>query len=188
MDVTPAPSQFLIAAPWLRDPNFSRTVVLLCIHDEEEGTMGLVLNRPLGVTLGEGLPGTIAPARADVTIFAGGPVASTTLFALHDLDRLKENSTRMVKGVRFTPGTEELLSLLSEPPSRGEVLRLYAGCAGWSPGQLEEEIREQAWFLGPASAELVFSGDPQTLWQRALRSLGPEAAFLATMPEDLRLN
>ncbi len=187
--MSPAPSNgtLLIAAPWLRDPNFARSVVLVCACNDE-GTMGLVLNRPLEMTLGDGLAKVVAASRSEVVLYGGGPVASASLFALHDVPRLAGESSDVVAGVRFMPGTDALVALLGESPSAGEVLRLFAGCAGWSAGQLEGEIDEHAWILGRATAGLVFTARPATLWERALRAIGPAEALLATMPEDPRVN
>ena len=187
MELKPEVSRVLVAAPWLKDPNFARTVILLCAHGEE-GTLGLVLNRPLEVTLAQGLASDIAPARAAATLYAGGPVASSSLFALHDVARLAEASEAMLEGVRFMAGSDALLALLRETPGQDEMLRLFAGCAGWSPGQLDHEVAENAWILAPGARDVVFDRHPETLWRRVLRSLGPYTAFLATMPEDLRLN
>lgn len=179
--------KLLIAAPWLRDPNFAHTVVLIC-RDDDDGTLGLVLNRPMNVTLGDALKGTISDARSGDTLFDGGPVANDTVFALHDLAALKEESRLLARGVRFAMGTEGLLRVLHTPPEEREVLRLYAGCAGWSPGQLRDELSENAWIIAPASRDLVFGGAADTLWRRALRSLGGRTAWLETMPPDVRVN
>ncbi len=187
MDAPVVDRKLLIAAPWLRDPNFERTVVLVC-RDDEDGTLGLVLNRPLDVTLGDVLSDTISPARANAQLFSGGPVATDTVFALHDLASLHDESRALARGVRFALGTEGLLRVLRASPAEREVLRLYAGCAGWSPGQLQEELDENAWIVTRASRGLVFGGSHETLWRRALRACGGRTAWLETMPRDLRVN
>lgn len=177
----------LIAAPWLRDPHFEHAVVLVC-RDDEDGTLGLIVNRPLEVTLSDALPDGIAPARAQDTLFAGGPVAQENVFALHDVDALADDSRALVRGVRFCPGTDTLLRVLRAPPARRETLRLYAGCAGWAPGQLREELADNAWIVTPARRGLVFGGAADTVWRRALRACGGRTAWLASMPHDVRVN
>ncbi len=184
---TIVPGVLLVAAPWLKDPNFERTVVLLCMHGDD-GTMGIVLNRPLGVTAGQGLAGVVSPQRATMPLFNGGPVTPDNLFALHTLEALRAQSTAVCDDIHFVPGTDDLLGVLQGPPTDGETIRLFAGCAGWAPGQLEREIAENAWIVAPSQPPFIFATAPERLWGRVLRSLGPYMAFLARMPDDLRLN
>lgn len=187
MTDTLAPGVLLLATPWLKDPNFDRAVVLICLHSDE-GTMGLVLNRPLGVTAGQGLAGVVSAERREMPLYGGGPVTPDTLFALHTLASLHEASTPVCDGIDFVHGTDDLLGVLQAPPGEDETLRLFAGCAGWAPGQLEAEIADNAWILAPAQEDFVFARSTSSLWARVMRSLGPYMAFLARMPEDLRVN
>ena len=187
MDLEPAKGRFLIALPTLRDPNFVRSVVLLCEHNEE-GSIGLIVNRPTQVKLSAGIPGPLAEAWEGHLLFQGGPVAHSNVFALHNVTKLMAESREVVPGVWFTPGSQEVADRLSQPPHPGESLRLYAGYAGWGPGQLDSEMQQTAWIVGPAAAELVYSSTPKTIWSAALHAIGGAAAFLATAPEDPRLN
>lgn len=187
MTDTLAAGILLLATPWLKDPPFDRAVVLLCTHGDS-GTLGLVLNRPLEVTAGEGLAGVVAPQRVTMPLFNGGPVSPDSLYALHTMDTLRGPSEMVCGNVGFLPGTGELLNVLQAPPAEGEALRLFAGCAGWAPGQLEAEIANNAWILAPSSPRAIFTGKPESLWGRVMRSLGPYNTFLARMPADLRFN
>lgn len=187
MNLEPAAGRFLIALPTLRDPNFVRTVVLLCEHGEQ-GSIGLIINRPSQVKLSAGIPGPLAEARTDDVLFQGGPVSPSNVFALHNVARLMGDSREVLPDVWFTPGSDDVADRLRQPPQPGESLRLYAGYAGWGAGQLEAELQQTAWIVGPASAKLVFSGTPKTVWSRALQAIGGAAAFLATAPADPRLN
>ena len=187
MSLEPAAGRFLIALPTLRDPNFVRSVVLLCEHNDE-GSVGLIVNRPTQVKLAAEIPGPLSEAREGDLLFQGGPVASSHVFALHNVPRLMGESREVVPGVWFSPGSEGVADRLRQPPQPGEALRLYAGYAGWGPGQLESEMEQTAWIVGPASADLVYATDPKSIWQRALQAIGGPAAFLATAPEDPRLN
>ena len=187
MNLDPAPGRFLIALPTLRDPNFVRTVVLLCEHNEE-GSVGLIINRPTPVKLSAGIPGPLAEAREGEFLFPGGPVSPSHVFALHNVPRLMGHSREVLPGVWFTPGSEGVADRLRRPPQPGESLRLYAGYAGWGAGQLEAELQQTAWIVGPGAQELVYSATPKTVWSRALQAIGGPAAFLATAPEDPRLN
>ena len=187
MDMEPAKGRFLIALPTLRDSNFVRTVVLLCEHNDE-GSIGLIVNRPTQVKLAAGIPGPLAEAWEGDLLFQGGPVAPSNVFALHNVPRLMAESREVVPGVWFTPGSDGIADRLRQPPQPGESLRLYAGYAGWGPGQLESEMQQTAWIVGPASVDLVYSSDPKNIWPRALQAIGGAAAFLSTAPEDPRLN
>jgi putative transcriptional regulator len=186
-DIAPAPGRFLIALPTLRDPNFVRSVVLLCEHNDE-GSIGLIVNRSTSVKLAAGIPGPVAEAREGEVLFHGGPVSPSHIFALHNVPRLMPESREVVPGVWFTPGTQGVADRLRVPPPPGESLRLYAGYAGWGAGQLESEMEQTAWIVGPASADLVYAADPRTIWARALQAIGGAAAFLTTAPEDPRMN
>ena len=187
MELKPGAGRFLIALPTLRDPNFARTVVLLCEHNDE-GTVGLVLNRPTKMKLAAGIKGPLAEARESDLFYQGGPVASSHVFALHNVPRLAEESRQVLPGVWFGPASPAVGDRLRLPPQPGEALRLFVGYAGWGPGQLDAEMEQTAWIVGPASEELVYTTDAKNLWSRALRAIGGAAAFLATAPEDPRLN
>lgn len=187
MDLEPAKGRFLIALPTLRDPNFVRTVVLLCEHNDE-GSIGLIVNRPTQVKLSAGLPGPLAEAWEGDLLFQGGPVSPSNVFALHNIPALMGESQEVLPGVWFGAGTPSVAERLQKPPRPGESLRLYAGYAGWGPGQLAQEMKQTAWIVGPAAAELVYSPTPKTVWMAALQAIGGPAAFLATAPEDPRWN
>jgi putative transcriptional regulator len=187
MQLEPAPGRFLIALPTLRDPNFVRTVVLLCEHNEQ-GTVGLIVNRQTQVRLSAGLPGPLAEAREGEYLFQGGPVSPAHVFALHNVPRLMADSREVLPGVWFTPGSEGVAERLRQSPQPGEALRLYAGYAGWGAGQLDAELQQTAWIVGPGAADLVYAANPKTVWARALQVIGGPAAFLTTAPEDPRLN
>lgn len=187
MNLEPAAGRFLIALPTLRDPNFVRTVVLLCEHNDE-GTVGLIINRQTPVKLSAGIPGPLAEAREGEFLFQGGPVSPSNIFALHNVPRLMADSREVLPGVWFSTGSEGVAERLRQPPQPGESLRLYAGYAGWGAGQLDAELQQTAWIVGPASSDLVYAGNPKTVWPRALQAIGGPAAFVATAPEDPRLN
>ena len=187
MELQPAAGRFLIALPTLRDPNFVRSVVLLCEHNDE-GSIGLIVNRPSEMKLAAGIPGPLPEAREGELLFQGGPVASSHVFALHNIPRLAEGSREVLPGVWFSPASQDVADRLRLSPQPGESLRLYVGYAGWGPGQLDSEMQQTAWIVGPASVDLVYSSDPKSIWPRALQAIGGAAAFLATAPEDPRLN
>ena len=134
--------KLLLAGPTLKDPNFDRTVVLITEHNED-GAMGLVINRPSEATVGDAVPDLTWVADAD------------------DPDALAAAVRRS---------------------------RVYAGHAGWGPGQLEGELAEEAWIVEPPRREELFSDEADGLWQAVLRRMGREFALLSTMPPDPSLN
>jgi putative transcriptional regulator len=182
-----AAGRLLIALPTLHDPNFRRSVILLCEHNDE-GSLGIIVNRPTPVKLASGLGVPLAEAREGDLLFQGGPVSPSHLFTFHNVPDLREESRPIVPGVWFAPCSERVADRLRLPPQAGEFLRLYTGYAGWSPGQLADELEQTAWIVGPASAELVYAHTPKSVWGLALQAIGGPAAFLATAPEDPRLN
>ncbi|UCE01246.1 MAG: YqgE/AlgH family protein [Candidatus Latescibacterota bacterium] len=178
------PGCLLIASPTLRDPNFSRTVVLLCEHGDE-GSMGLVINRPTEHTLAEAI--SEMPPRATQRLYWGGPVQQQLVLVLHRSSLDAPGSTEIVDGMALGSDSEALYEVLDAHDADGRV-RVFCGYAGWSAGQLDAEMEVRSWIVGPGRAKLVFGVDAEQIWHEALRALGPRYAWLATMPADPRVN
>ena len=183
--------QLVVATPTLLDPNFARTVVLLLQADEDDGALGLVLNRPTGTDVEQVLPDW-APLSADpAVVFAGGPVQPQAALCL-GRRRLGAPLLAAYAEVEGVPGgAVGTVDLDAEPsdllPAVGEV-RLFAGYAGWAAGQLEAEVEEGAWWVLDALPADAFDGRPEQLWARVLRRQGPPLAFAASFPPDPTLN
>jgi putative transcriptional regulator len=168
--------QLLIAAPSLFD-YFRRTVILVLEHNEE-GAMGVVLNRPSETTVGEAVSALADLADDDEFVRVGGPVSPEAVVALGDFEDPGEAGSSVV-------GSLGLLDPDAPDPSLRR-LRVYAGYAGWGPGQLDGEIDEGAWIVDDANPEDPFQdGD---LWADALQRKGGAYSLLATMPADPSLN
>lgn len=168
--------QLLIAAPQLVD-YFRRTVVLVVEHSDE-GAMGLVLNRPTEAVVADAVPALASMARPEDVVHVGGPVQPDAVLALGDFEAPEEAGTPVT-------GTLGLLD-----PERPEAalrrLRVFAGYAGWAPGQLDAELEQEAWIVTQAAADDPFSdGD---LWPAVLQRMGGGYALLAAMPADPSLN
>jgi putative transcriptional regulator len=174
---------FLIAHPTLRDPNFSRTVVLLCEHDAEEGSMGLVVNRPTEVRLGDTIEG-LDPADPQ-PLFYGGPVQRDIVVVLHH-DAAVPDAHEVCDGMALGGDAESIITLLHDTERRR--VRVFAGYSGWGAGQLQGELETGSWIICPARARFVFENDPATLWADILRSLGPRYEILTRVPLDPRVN
>jgi putative transcriptional regulator len=166
----------LIAAPRLLDPNFRRTVVLVADHGDE-GAMGVILNRPSGMTVADAAPDLEPLIGPDAPIFAGGPVQPTSGVVLAEVAEADEP---VFGDVVLVPDLGELADVVDGAAG----IRVFAGHAGWGPGQLDDELGREDWFVEPAQASDVFSEQPETLWGSVLERKGGQYALLARMPED----
>ncbi len=173
-------NQFLIAMPSLGDPNFSRSVALICEHNEQ-GALGVILNQPLQIRLTEllehlELPAT-NPRLAHVPVFKGGPVAVERGFILHERGMAWESSLDIGDDLTLTMSRDILAAIArGEGPAQYLVL---LGYAGWGPGQLEQEIAANAWLNCPAAVEVIFQRPPEARWQAAAGLLGIDLMFLS---------
>ncbi|MEM8872834.1 MAG: YqgE/AlgH family protein [Planctomycetota bacterium] len=155
--------QFLIAAPSLRDPNFYRSVILIVQHDDE-GALGLIVNRPMELTVADAVDDDVEAADGlESQLHLGGPCPGL-LSVLHDDNAIGHD---VIEGVRFTNDRAEIERLMRSDPARSKYI---AGYAGWGPAQLEDEVSEDAWLIADAKADDVFR-EPPDLWQRLLTRL-----------------
>jgi putative transcriptional regulator len=175
--------KLLIASPALADPNFSRAVVLVAHHDEE-GAMGLVLSRPSPATVGEVVPELLELANGDETVYVGGPVQPSAVIALAEFDEPDEPDAGIFGNVGFVTEDSDPDDLVGAT----KRVRVFAGYAGWGPGQLEAELDEPSWIVEPAREEDVFADDPSDLWREVLRRKGGQFALIARMPDDPSVN
>jgi putative transcriptional regulator len=166
----------LIAAPQLLDPNFRRTVVLVADHGDE-GAMGVILNRPSGMTVADAAPDLEPLIGPDAPIFAGGPVQPTSGVVLAEVVEADEP---VFDDVVLVPGLGELADVVDGAGS----IRVFAGYAGWGPGQLDDELGREDWIIESAQASDVFSEEPEALWGSVLERKGGQYALLARMPDD----
>jgi putative transcriptional regulator len=174
--------QLLVAGPGLVDPNFWRTVVLVGEHSDE-GALGVVLNRASETTVEEAAPELALLAEEMGAVHLGGPVQPSAIVVLADFVEPEEAQSLVLDSIGFLPSEVD-------PAVLGELrrARVFAGYAGWGPGQLEEELDEASWIVEPALAEDVFSEDPEGLWSSVLRRKGGPFSLLASMPPDPNRN
>lgn len=176
--------RLLVAMPVLDDPAFSRAVVLLIDHDED-GALGIVLNRASEVPVSEATESLIDLIPAPGVLFGGGPVEPDALVAIgHAHDGVGQVDTTIVKGLR-------LVDLDSDPVIAGVELsqvRLFAGYAGWAPGQLEHEVWHGAWAVVDIEPSDVFTPDPENLWRDVLARQRGNVRLIADYPADATLN
>ena len=178
--------QLLIATPSLREPTFARTVIALLEHDDENGSVGVVLNRPMSVAVSEVVDAVTDLVTAPSTLFDGGPVAPTTAIALG----------RVAAGAEpegWTYVVPPLVTVdLDYDPTLLAVsvrdLRVFVGYAGWSAGQLVGEVEEGAWYVVEGLPSDPFGDNPEMLWSAVLRRQGWPLSAVAVCPLDPTMN
>jgi putative transcriptional regulator len=177
--------QLLLDSGELGGSFFARTVVLICQHDAE-GAFGLVLNRLTGNKVGEALVADLPDLLKVSPLHLGGPVQPTALSFLHTEAFLPD--ANVMPNLNLGHSLDTLLEL-GDSFSQERKVKIFAGYAGWSPGQLESELQRKAWLTHPASLELVFETPPEKLWSKILRSKGgARYKLLSQMPDDLSRN
>ncbi|MBP2475549.1 putative transcriptional regulator [Crossiella equi] len=187
-DAEVEPGTLLVATPGLLDPNFRRTVVYIIDH-RDEGTLGVVLNRPSEVAVVDVLPGWAEHASRPPAVFVGGPVEQKTALCLATLKAGEDVET--MDGVIGVRGPVALVDLDSDPEElapRMRGLRVFAGYSGWSEGQLDDEIERGDWIVVPALPDDVLTPPKVDLWGRVLRRQGMPLSLLATHPVDIKRN
>ncbi len=176
--------QLLLDSGQLRGSFFQRTVVLICQHDAE-GAFGLVLNRSTEKSVGDVIVADLPEALKGCPLYLGGPVQPSALSFLHSDSFVAD--ANVMPNLSLGHSVDDLVEL-GESFSATRKIRIFAGYSGWSPGQLEGEMKRKAWLTHPASLELVFDAPPDQLWQRILREKGGVYTLLAQSPEDLSFN
>lgn len=177
--------RLLIATPVLDDPNFARAVVLLLDHDDD-GALGIVLNRPSEVEVQQAIDPWAELAAGPAVIFGGGPVEPDAIVALG-----RSRPGMLPDQVEPLVGDVRLIDLSADPvlvAAEVSQIRIFAGYAGWAPGQLEAEIDAGAWFAVEARSDDVVTPHPEHLWRTVLRRQRDDLALFATFPRDPSLN
>ncbi|NCC29445.1 MAG: YqgE/AlgH family protein [Gammaproteobacteria bacterium] len=173
-------NHFLIAMPGLQDPNFSRTVTYVCEHTDQ-GAMGIVINRPLDVRLGELLDQleivALRPNVEQIPVYQGGPVQTDRGFVLHTSGPTFDSTLSITSDISVTTSRDVLEAIASGEGPEQTLVAL--GYAGWGSGQLEQEMSANAWLSGPASDEIIFRMDPSARWLAAAQLLGVDLNLLS---------
>ncbi|MFD4762529.1 YqgE/AlgH family protein [Streptomyces sp. NBC_00846] len=184
-EVSSLTGRLLVATPALADPNFDRAVVLLLDHDEE-GSLGVVLNRPTPVGVGDILTSWAGLTGEPGVVFQGGPVSLDSALGVAVIP-----GDEGPLGWRRVYGAIGLVDLEAPPELLAAALgslRIFAGYAGWGPGQLDKELAEGAWYVVESEPGDVSSPRPEHLWRAVLRRQRSELAMIATYPDDPSLN
>lgn len=174
--------QLLVAHPSLTDPHFRHTVVLVSAHTVADGALGVIVNRPLGATLGEKNSDFAFSPLADVQLYEGGPVQTDQVILAAWQWEAESRVFRLHFGL-----TEEKAREIALSDEAIEV-RAFLGYAGWSEGQLENERAQEAWLVSPVTDTLSCEDEDDSVWRRYLHLVMPELAWLADAPEDPSVN
>jgi putative transcriptional regulator len=175
--------QLLLASPALRDPNFARTVILIGMHSDQ-GAMGVVLNRPSDMTVGEAVPQLEQAVPEEELVYVGGPVQPSSVVCLAEFLDPSPAGLLVLGRIGF-PAPDAGIEELTEATARR---RVFAGYAGWSEGQLDAEVADGDWIAHAAIPDDVFTDEPQDLWSAILNRMGGGYALLARMPPDPSVN
>ncbi|MGN6437169.1 MAG: YqgE/AlgH family protein [Agriterribacter sp.] len=174
----------LIAEPFLKDPHFMRTVILLCEH-EDEGSFGFVLNKDFKHTVDELVPELEG---IKLPVFVGGPVQADTLHFLHNCPDQIPGGVEVIDGI-YWGGDFELVKLLLQKNQLdpGDI-RFYIGYSGWGSHQLDDEMKGKSWITTKAKKNIVFHRTPADIWKDSLKLLGSEYSMMINFPTDPQLN
>ena len=174
----------LISYPYLEDDYFYRSVICMIEHNDE-GSFGLIVNKKMPHKIGEVLP---VLAHLDNPIYMGGPVDTQSIFFLHPYKDLKD-ALYVSEGLYMNGDSAELKDMLELEFAYSHELRFYLGYAGWTVGQLQEEIKEKSWLIGSPNSTLVFDDSPDdVIWRKSVELLGGEFKDLAHFPIDPKMN
>lgn len=182
--IKPMRGRLLVSEPYLSDPYFRRTVVLLCEHNEE-GSFGFVLNRFIDMDIHD-LMENMPPIKTRISI--GGPVQSGNLYYLHTLGKHLEGSKEVVDNVHMGGDFEQLRAVLTTDPELARHVRFFVGYSGWSEQQFEQELEQRSWLIAHGDKRRIMNTSGLDLWRDTLKSMGSEYAPLANFPEDPSLN
>lgn len=182
--IDPGPGILLIADPFLKDPNFTRTVVFLTEH-RDEGTVGFVLNRQYENSLDELIPEIEGNK---IPVYYGGPVQMNTIHFLHRYPKDIPGGVEIMKGVFWGGDFDCVVNMIQNGKLDQDKIRFFIGYSGWSTGQLDGEMKEKTWLTVEATRQLIFHPNAEEIWRDSLKHLGGEYEMMINFPIDPQLN
>lgn len=182
--LAPAKGRLLISEPFLNDPHFKRTVILLCDHNEH-GSFGFVLNNYIQIDLAEVIQ-DLNPLKSKVSI--GGPVQKDSIFYLHTLGEAIPGSIHVSENIYMGGDFDALKEKINSGEIDNSNFRFFVGYSGWGKDQLAWELKEKSWIVSESTSEQIMNTKYDNLWSQSLRSMGSEFALLANFPSDPNFN
>ena len=182
---SPANGIFLVADPFLKDPNFMRSVVLICKHNNDEGTFGFTLTRQLEQTLDEFIPGL---EEFPFKVYLGGPVQVDTIHYLHQYPDLLPGSYEILDGIYWGGDFDMLRQFIKSGEIKEDKIKFFLGYSGWEAGQLQTELQENSWLTVMGNRKVVFDTPLDEIWKSSIRLLGGKYEMMINFPIDPQLN
>ncbi|MEO6455879.1 MAG: YqgE/AlgH family protein [Ginsengibacter sp.] len=182
--ISPARGTLLIANPFLKDPNFMRTVIFLCEH-KEEGSFGFVLNKLFPKMLGDLLPEFDEYA---IPLYFGGPVQKDTIHFLHQYPNIISGGEEVFEGVYWGGNFESAMALIKNKQIDFRKIKFFIGYSGWAEKQIDDEMKVKSWLITEATRNLLFHSKPDNIWKDSLKHLGGEYEMMINFPIDPQLN
>lgn len=180
----PAKGRILVSEPYLADPNFGRTIILLCEHNDD-GSFGFVVNKPSMANIQDVVEGF---ENFEAPLFVGGPVQQDTLHYLHRCEEL-ENAIHVSDDIYWGGDFDNLKFLINTRQVSLADVKFFLGYSGWSPGQLATEMKDESWIVSDKfNSELIFETVPEEMWKKSLESLGGRFSVYSKYPVDPRMN
>lgn len=183
-DMRPSKGKILISEPLLSDNYFKRSVVLLAEHNEE-GSFGIILNKPIDNKFNEIVPDF---PEFSGSLFLGGPVSNSSLFFIHTLGDKIDNSQEIMKGLYWGGDIESVRELMMLKQIDHNQIRFCVGYSGWGSNQLEDELKKNSWLVAGLPVETLMNKSPDDLWEFALQKLDREYSYWSNFPTDPGMN
>lgn len=185
-DNLPAKGKILISEPFLNDPNFKRTIILLSEHTEE-GSVGFVLNKPTEYKINQLIDDF---PEFDAQVYYGGPVQLNTLQFLYrnEVDNIIDGSLEILPGLYLGGSFDILRTLIEAGKVKPADFRFFLGYSGWGEDQIKDELELNSWILTETSIDNIFSEEPDKLWREILKKMGKKFAILASFPDNPSMN
>lgn len=181
----PSLGRLLISEPFLMDPNFKRSVILVT-DQNEEGTIGFILNQCSTLLLKDVVPGM---GEASFPVYFGGPVETDTIHFIHRCPDQIMDGQEIIKGIYWGGNFESLKVLVNNNSIKEEDIKFFIGYSGWGKEQLKKEMKENTWIVSDEfHADVVFSGNEENLWREVIINLGPKYAHVSNFPQNPNLN
>lgn len=181
--ITPSKGTLLIANPFLKDPNFIRSVIFICEHTER-GSFGFVLNKAHTQPLNELLP----DIELSFPVFIGGPVQTDSLHFLHQYPDLIPGGEEVSEGIYWGGNFESLRIHLNSGNIEQGKIRFFIGYSGWTEGQLDEELKTDSWLTVTGNRKIIFNTTAENIWKDSLKLLGGDYEMMINYPLDPQLN
>lgn len=177
----PKPGELLLSEPTMNDLHFGRAAVLLIDHSDEEGTFGLIMNKPLKMRLNELVDNF---SDFDAPVFWGGPVADNKIFFMHTLGDLVPDSCKIMDGLYWGGDAEELNTLIEQGIADKGNVRFFLGYSGWEAGQLVGELERNSWVVCKSSSKTLFTTPPDQLWNTLVKRMGGKYGMWSRFPKN----